>query len=183
MLHGPWKGRGCGEGAALLLREKMREFPGSPVVRTWWFHYPASSSPRSGNSDLASCSGLVTHTQTHTHKHSLEKQGHSNCAQFQCFQVCFMSPLKKAGGASGKESVCLCRKTKETRVRSLGWEDPLVQGLTVFPVFLPGKSHGQRSLVGYSPWGCRESGMTERLPMRACRKAGIFPPGQSAHWG
>ena len=68
-------------------------------------------------------------------------------------------------------------------VRSLGWEDPLVQGLTVFPVFLPGKSHGQRSLVGYSPWGCRESGMTERLPMRACRKAGIFPPGQSAHWG
>ena len=25
-------------------------------------------------------------------------------------------------------------------------------------VFLPGKSHGQRSLVGYSPWGCKESG-------------------------
>ena len=24
------------------------------------------------------------------------------------------------------------------------------------PVFLPGESHGQRSLVGYSPWGCRE---------------------------
>ena len=23
------------------------------------------------------------------------------------------------------------------------------------PIFLPGKSHGQRSLVGYSPWGCR----------------------------
>ena len=31
------------------------------------------------------------------------------------------------------------------------------------PVFLPGKSHGQRSLVGYSPWGCRELDMTERL--------------------
>ena len=30
------------------------------------------------------------------------------------------------------------------------------------PVSLPGKSHGQRSLVGYSPWGCKESGMTER---------------------
>ena len=27
--------------------------------------------------------------------------------------------------------------------------------------FLPGKSHGQRSLVGYSPWGCKESDMTE----------------------
>ena len=31
------------------------------------------------------------------------------------------------------------------------------------PVLLPGKSHGQRSLVGYSPWGCKESDMTERL--------------------
>ena len=31
------------------------------------------------------------------------------------------------------------------------------------PVLLPGKSHGRRSLVGYSPWGCEESDMTERL--------------------
>ena len=31
------------------------------------------------------------------------------------------------------------------------------------PVFLPGESHGQRSLVGYSPWGCKESDMTEPL--------------------
>ena len=30
-------------------------------------------------------------------------------------------------------------------------------------VFLPGKSHGQRSLVGYSPWGRKESDMNERL--------------------
>src|SRR5574337_2883 len=32
------------------------------------------------------------------------------------------------------------------------------------PVLLPGKSHGQRSLVGCSPWGCEESDTTERLP-------------------
>ena len=31
------------------------------------------------------------------------------------------------------------------------------------PVFLPGESHGRRSLVGYSPWGGKESDMTERL--------------------
>ena len=31
------------------------------------------------------------------------------------------------------------------------------------PLFLPGKSHGQRSPVGYSPQGCKESNMTERL--------------------
>ena len=31
------------------------------------------------------------------------------------------------------------------------------------PVLLPGESHGGRSLVGYSPWGRKESDMTERL--------------------
>ena len=31
------------------------------------------------------------------------------------------------------------------------------------PVLLPGKSHGQRSLAGYSPWGSRESDTTEKL--------------------
>ena len=31
------------------------------------------------------------------------------------------------------------------------------------PVFLPGKSHGSRSLVGYHPWGCKESDMIEQL--------------------
>ena len=31
------------------------------------------------------------------------------------------------------------------------------------PVFLPGKSHGRRSLVGCSPWSCEESDTTERL--------------------
>ena len=43
-----------------------------------------------------------------------------------------------------------------TLVRSLGEEDPLEKGMAT-PVFLPGKSHGQRSLVGYSPWGHMES--------------------------
>ena len=35
------------------------------------------------------------------------------------------------------------------------------------PVILPGKSHGQRSMVGYSPWGRKESDMTERLTLQA----------------
>ena len=33
------------------------------------------------------------------------------------------------------------------------------------PVVLPGKSHGQRNLVGYSPWGCKESDTTERVTL------------------
>ena len=31
------------------------------------------------------------------------------------------------------------------------------------PVLLPGKCHGQKSLAGYSPWGCKETGRTEQL--------------------
>ena len=34
------------------------------------------------------------------------------------------------------------------------------------PVFLPGKSHGQRSLMGCSPWGCEELDTTERLSLQ-----------------
>ena len=34
------------------------------------------------------------------------------------------------------------------------------------PLFLPGESHGQRSLRGYSPWGCKETGVTECARMR-----------------
>ena len=44
----------------------------------------------------------------------------------------------------------------ETWVRSLGWEDPLEEGRATTPVFLPGKSHGQRSLAGYSPWELKD---------------------------
>ena len=33
------------------------------------------------------------------------------------------------------------------------------------PVFFPGESHGQRSLVGYGSWGCKESDMTEQLTL------------------
>ena len=42
---------------------------------------------------------------------------------------------------------------QETRVPSLGWEDPLEKEMEPTLVLLPGKSRGQRSLVGCSPWG------------------------------
>ena len=62
---------------------------------------------------------------------------------------------------------------QEMQVRSLGQEDPLEKGMATHsswrrkwqptPVLLPRKFHGWRSLVGYSPWGHKESDMTERL--------------------
>ena len=51
----------------------------------------------------------------------------------------------------------------EARVRSLGREDPLEKAWQPTPVLLPGKSHGRRSLVGYSPWGRKESDTTEQF--------------------
>ena len=47
--------------------------------------------------------------------------------------------------------------------RSLGWEDPLEKGMATHSSILAGKFQGQRSLVGYSPWGHRESDMTEQI--------------------
>ena len=52
---------------------------------------------------------------------------------------------------------------QETWVQSLGWEDPLEEGMLPTPLFLPGEFHGQGSLVGYSPWGCKELDMIEQL--------------------
>ena len=46
-------------------------------------------------------------------------------------------------------------------VQSLGQEDPLEKEMAPTPVFLPGESHGQRSLGAYSPWGHKESDVTE----------------------
>ena len=42
--------------------------------------------------------------------------------------------------------------TQETQVQSLDREDPLKKEMATTPVFLPGESHGQRSLAGYSLW-------------------------------
>ena len=50
---------------------------------------------------------------------------------------------------------------QETRVRSLGQEDPLEKGMATHSSILDGKSHEQRSLADYSPWGHNESDTTE----------------------
>ena len=51
---------------------------------------------------------------------------------------------------------------QETWVRSLGWEDPLEKEMAIHSSILVWKIPW-RSMVGYSPWGRRESDMTEQL--------------------
>ena len=57
------------------------------------------------------------------------------------------------------------------QVRSLGREDPGGRKQQPTPVFLPGESHGPRSLAGYSPRGHKESDTTEQLRAAAAAAA------------
>jgi len=54
-------------------------------------------------------------------------------------------------GASGKEASCQCRRYKGCRFDPWVGTIPRRRASQPTPVFLPGESHGQRSLVGYSP--------------------------------
>ena len=49
------------------------------------------------------------------------------------------------------------------QVQSLGQEDLLEKEMATHSSILAGKSHGWWNLVGYSPWGRKESDMTEQL--------------------
>ena len=53
------------------------------------------------------------------------------------------------------------QEPQETKVPSLGWEDALEEVVATHSVFLPGESHGQRTLVGYSPQGITESDIAD----------------------
>ena len=58
---------------------------------------------------------------------------------------------------------------QEIQVWSLGREDPLEKGMATHSRILAGKSYGQRSLAGYSPWGHKELDMTEWLTLSLSR--------------
>ena len=63
------------------------------------------------------------------------------------------------GGTNGKEPACQCKRCRRCGfnpwVRKISWG----RKWQPTPVFLPGESCGQRSLAGYSPWGCIELDM------------------------
>ena len=65
------------------------------------------------------------------------------------------------GGASGKEPTWQCRRHKRCGFHPWVGKVPWRREWQLTLVLLPGESHGQRSLAGYSPWGLTESDMTE----------------------
>ena len=69
---------------------------------------------------------------------------------FPYFKLFILSWSIADGGTSSKEPACQCRD-----LRSKGLI-PWRRAWQPTPGFLPGKSHGQRSLMGYSPYDCKE---------------------------
>ena len=69
---------------------------------------------------------------------------------------------------NGKESPCQCRRHKWCGFHLWIWKISWRRKWQLTPVFFPGKFHGQRSLVSYSPWGHKESDMTEWLRTHTC---------------
>ena len=79
------------------------------------------------------------------------------------------------GDTSGKEFLWQWRRCKRHGfslwVRKIPWR----RKWQPTPVFLPGKSHGQRSLASYSPWGHKEMDMTEHKNWIHCLPCSLSP--------
>ena len=84
------------------------------------------------------------------------------------------------GGASGKEPSCHCRRYKRRGFDPCMGKIPWRRAWQPTPVFLPGESHGQRRLAGYSPQGHRESDTTEATE-QAQAKSFYLPSPQFPH--
>ena len=93
------------------------------------------------------------------------------------YTYCFssFSVGKESAKKKKKKRICLPWRRPEFHswVRKIPWRREWLPA----PVFFPGEFHGQRSLVSYSPWGRKESDMTEPLThTHACCYPGtIFP--------
>ena len=73
----------------------------------------------------------------------------------------------------GKESACHCRRCKRHGFGPWVGKIPLSRKLHPIPVSFPGKSHGQRSLVGYCLWSCKRVGY--HLAMKQQQQLGDNP--------
>ena len=78
-----------------------------------------------------------------------------------CTQWFWASQASACQRKDGEASACQCERQKEMEVQSLGPEDLLEEEMATHSSILAWKIAWKRSLVGYSPWGCKQSDMTE----------------------
>ena len=72
------------------------------------------------------------------------------------------------GAVVNKETPCQCRKHKRLRLDPWARKIPWSRKWQPTPVFLLGKSHGERSLEAYHPWDCKESDVPKWLSTSEC---------------
>ena len=105
--------------------------------------------------EIVEDSGVLQSTGSQSVIHDLtpEKQPTAlgRVIYFTCFPRC----------TSGKEHTCQCRRHKRCRFNSWVRKIPWRKAWQPFPVFLPGESHGQRSMLAYSPQGQKQWDTTE----------------------
>ena len=87
------------------------------------------------------------------------------------------SSIMLSGGTSCKEPACQYKRCKRCRFDPWAGKIPWIRKWQPAPVLLPGKSHGRKSLVGYNPWGRKESDTTKRLHFHFSLSVHIAP-----HW-
>ena len=104
------------------------------------------------------CKAIIPQWNKQTHKKRIAGQ-----EEFRPWKTPNLFSLKGSfpGGISGKEPACQCKRCKRRRFNPWAGKIPWRRTWQPTPVFLPGESHGQGSLVGYSPWGHKELGMAE----------------------
>ena len=86
---------------------------------------------------------------------------------------------------SGKEFTCQCRRHKRRGFDPWVGKIPWRRAWQPSPVFLPGESHRQRSLAGYSPWGHKESDkqLSTHTRGQINREGGLGGKNRKWKWG
>ena len=98
------------------------------------------------------------HVHTHTHTPSELPMGTNTTCHLLIFSMQMIMIATISGGfpdgSNGKESACKYRRPGcDPWVRKIPWRREWLPT----PLILPGESHGQRSLVSYSPWGHKKT--------------------------
>ena len=100
----------------------------SLILQRWWWH----------------CEDCVR-------DRAVFNKGNTQCARQHYIACVYMYLWGFPGGANGKEPACQCRRHRRCRFDPWVGKIPWKRAWHPTPVFLPGESHGQRSLAGYSP--------------------------------
>ena len=169
-VHGHSPGKSTGVGCHGLLQRIFPiqgSNPGLPHCRWILYHLSHQGSPRilewealsllQGNFPTQELNQGLLHCKQIHYPLSYQKSSY----MYACMYVYIMKVF--TAGSSGKESACQYRRFKRLRINPWVRKIPWRRAWQPTPVFLPGESHGQRNLMGYSPWSHRESDMTEMM--------------------